>query len=239
MELVHEGNAEGWQHEEKKKVTQNKVGREVTQFGDLTQELTARLRDGVPTHAVPFSSPPGDVGLIVLELTSQCQANYQLVDEPLNGNHGNHAENTTRPGPSLKEEHNLENGKQDDDSNSVGDGSENGTELLAAHAEERTHTTGHTEEGTRHTSVDTNRTECNDGNTQDRVRLVFIVCCLLNTGSGVDVKVRDNADTDQDQRDENFAVEDVGNARPWHVTSAFLRRNTEQLTLITGDTGTG
>ena len=175
----------------------------------------------------------------MLELTSQCQTNDQLVDESLNGNHGNHAENTTRPRPSLKEEHDLKDGKQDDNSDGVSNGSEDGTKLLAAHAEEGTHTAGHTKERTRDTGVNADGTESHNGNSQNSVRLIFIRRCLLDTGSGVDLEVWDNGDTDQDQRDEYFAVEDVRNARPWHITGAFLRRNTEQLTLVTGDTGTG
>ena len=101
MKLVHVGNAKGRQHDEQDQMTQNEVGSEVTQFSDLTEEFTTGLRNGMPTHAVPFTGPPGNVGLVVLEFTSQGQRNNKLVDEPLNGCHGYHAENTTGPRPSL------------------------------------------------------------------------------------------------------------------------------------------
>lgn len=121
VELVGVGNGQSRQHKEKNDVTQDEIGSEVTQLGNLAQEFTARLGEGVPTHVVPFTSPPSDVGLIVLELTGKGERNNQLVDEALDGHGGDHARDSSRPAEGLQDEQNLEEDKQNDDSNSVGD----------------------------------------------------------------------------------------------------------------------
>lgn len=206
VELIHVRNAQGRQHDKQNEVTQDKVRREITQFGNLAKELTARLGHGVPSHAVPFSSPPSDVGLIMLELTSQGQGDDELVDEPLDGSHGDHTKNTPGPRPALEEKHDLENGKQDDHGNGMCDGSKDSTELLTAHTEDGSHTAGHTEERASDTCVDSDRSKSDDCNSQNGIELVAVVGWLLDTGSRVDVEVRDDGDTDQDQRGKNLTV---------------------------------
>ena len=50
MELVDVRNAERRQHDEEQDVAKDKVGREKAHLGDLTQELTARLGQSVPSE---------------------------------------------------------------------------------------------------------------------------------------------------------------------------------------------
>jgi len=73
VELVGVGDQQQREHEEEKDVSKDEVGSEHAQFTDLAKELTTRLRNGVPAHGVPLSSPPRDVGGVRLELTSESQ----------------------------------------------------------------------------------------------------------------------------------------------------------------------
>ena len=91
MELVHVRNAQGRQHDKQDEVTEDKVRREVTQFGNLAKELTARLGHGVPPHTVPFSSPPSNVGRVMFELTCQGKSDDELVEPALDSDDSNHA----------------------------------------------------------------------------------------------------------------------------------------------------
>lgn len=61
VELVDIRNTEGRKHEEKKYMSQDEVASEITELGNLAEELTAGLRERVPTHVVPLTGPPSDV----------------------------------------------------------------------------------------------------------------------------------------------------------------------------------
>lgn len=127
-------------------MSEQEIAREIAKLRDLTQELTTRLRQRVPAHGVPFTSPPRDIRRVRLELTGERERNDELVHEALDGKHGDHAQDGLCETPRLEEEHDLEEGDEHDDSNGVSDGREDGAEFLAAHAEKRTHATRHTEE---------------------------------------------------------------------------------------------
>lgn len=94
----------------------NKTYGEETKFGDFTDEFTSRLKDGSEsTHSVPLTSPEGNVGSIVLILTSECQADEKLIEPTLN------VYNSKHTGESLGEtetreivEDDVENEKHDD-----------------------------------------------------------------------------------------------------------------------------
>ena len=89
-------------------MSQNEVGSEEPKLGDLAKELTARLGESVPPHGVPFTSPPGDVGGIALELASESQRDDELEEEALNGDHGDHAGQSPRENEALEEHQNNE-----------------------------------------------------------------------------------------------------------------------------------
>lgn len=72
-------------------MSQDEVGSEHAKLTDLAEELTTRLRHSMPAHGVPFAGPPGNVGSVSLELSSQCKRNDELEDESLDGNDGDHA----------------------------------------------------------------------------------------------------------------------------------------------------
>jgi len=92
VKLVEVRNDKRREHDEEKNVTKEEITREETKLGNLAKEFTARLRHRVPTHVVPFTSPPGDVCSICLELTSECKRYNKLIDEALNSQSSNHAE---------------------------------------------------------------------------------------------------------------------------------------------------
>lgn len=134
MELVNVWDAEGRKHQEENYMAQNKVGSKVAKFSNLTEELATRLRHRVPTHVVPLSCPPSDIGLVMLEFSGQCERDDQFVDKSLNGSHGNHSKNTARPIEGFQKEHDLEDREKHYYSNTMGDSSEHGSEFFAAHA---------------------------------------------------------------------------------------------------------
>lgn len=156
MELVNVRNEEGWQHEEQDEVAEDEVSSEEAHFGDLAQEFTSWLRERVPTERVPFASPPCYVGGVRAEFSGERKGNDELVDEALNGDNGNHAQQSLDKAKALQENHDFPEDEEHDDCNSVGNGGQHSTELLAAHAEDWTHTTCHAEEANSNTSVDTN-----------------------------------------------------------------------------------
>ena len=47
MEFVDIGYAKGWKHEEKNDVTEDEIGGEHAQLGDLAHKFSAGLRHGV------------------------------------------------------------------------------------------------------------------------------------------------------------------------------------------------
>lgn len=91
MEGVDIGDGKGREHGEQENVAKEEVIGEITEFGDLAQEFTSGLRKRVPTHVIPFSGPPSNIGLIVLEFTSQCERNDHLVDESLESHGSDHS----------------------------------------------------------------------------------------------------------------------------------------------------
>ena len=115
MEGVDVRDQERGKHEEQQQVTQAEVRREVSQLSDLTQELTARLREAHPSHAVPFTGPPSNVGRVGSELTSEGQSNDKLVDETLDGDHSNHTRKSLGEVPAFQEVHDLEEDDEGDD----------------------------------------------------------------------------------------------------------------------------
>lgn len=223
VESVNVRNQEWWCHDEKQNVTQTEVRCEVTELGNLAKEFTAGLCHRVPTHVVPFTGPPGNVGAVSPELTSQSESNDELVDETLDGHRGNHAGKTSGEIPALEEPHDLEKNDEHDDCNSVGNTSQHGTELLAAHAEERTHAACETEEHAGNTGVDTNGNERDDCDADEGVRKfhslrdVFVLL-FGDTGLGVDVQVWDKRDSDQEEGSNDLSKEDVAKAGTGGVT---------------------
>jgi len=112
---------------------------------------------------------------------------------------------------------------------------EHGTELLAAQAEDGTHAACHTKEHTSNTRVDTNRSEGDDGNSDDGIRGILGI--VTEHRSRVDVQVRNQGRTDHDQGRDDLAEEDVGDASARHISRALLRRNTQKLFLVSSDSG--
>jgi len=146
MELVRIRNQQDWKHEEEKDMSQNEVGGEHSQLSNLAEEFTTRLADSVPSHGVPFTSPPSDIGGIGLEFSSKGERDDELEDESLNSDHSNHTGQSPREAEALEEHEDHEEDKEDNDGDGVSNSSQNGTEFLAAHAEERSSTASEREE---------------------------------------------------------------------------------------------
>ena len=75
MEFVDVRYAKRGQHKEEKDMPENEIRSEHSELGDLADKFTSWLRDRVPSHGVPFSSPPRNVARILLELTCETQSN--------------------------------------------------------------------------------------------------------------------------------------------------------------------
>ena len=244
MEGVDVRDQERGKHEEQQQVTQAEVRREVSQLSDLTQELTARLREAHPSHAVPFTGPPSNVGRVGSELTSEGQSNDKLVDETLDRERGDHANKHLGEAPSLKEKHDLPHDDKDNNGDGVSDSGQYSTEFLAAHAENRSHTASHHEEDSRNTGVDTDRSECNDGNTDKGIGGCQISArCIRvdgtsSSGSRVDVKVRNEGHSNEEKGTDNLSEEDVTEAGTRCISRQFGGRLTKHLLLKSGDAGT-
>lgn len=139
----------------------------------------------MPTHRVPFTSPPCDVGGVGLEFSGQAKGNDQLEDKALESNGRNHSKKCLCKNPTLEEEHDLPEGKQHDDRDSMSNSSENGSELFAAHTQDRAHTTSHGEEDRESTGIDGDRGKCNDCHTDQRICWLLEIRAL-NTCLSVD-----------------------------------------------------
>ena len=208
-------------------MTQGKVGREVPKLGDLAQELTARLRHSVPPECIPLATPPGDVGCVCSELTSQRQADDELVDESLDGHSRYHSEQCLRETPAFQEEHDFEEDQEHDDSDCMSNSGKDGSELLTAHAEKWSHTTSHSEETDGDTSVDCDRSESNNAYSKQRIRRLEsvggsgLVVGPSDTGTCVDVKVRDQCDSNGDERTDDLGDDHVRKACTRSVTRQF------------------
>jgi hypothetical protein len=192
-------------------MAQDEVTSKEAELSDLAEELSGGLRQCAPAHRVPLARPESNVGLVGLHLPGKSKSDDELQEESLDGNDRNHA--AERPGEveALEGIHDLEEYQHHDNCKGVRDGSEDATELLAAHAEEGTHTTSHREEHRADTRVDSDRTECNDGDPNERCRRRGRVVILfqnttrvVDSGLSIDEEVRDQGDGNQQQRGDDF-----------------------------------
>jgi hypothetical protein len=73
MGLVDERYKDRWGQYKQEEMSKEEVGRPERQLDNLDDEFTGRLGHDVSTEptTVPFPSPPGAVGLIVLELSGE------------------------------------------------------------------------------------------------------------------------------------------------------------------------
>ena len=169
VKLVNVWDEESWNHEEEQQMSQAEISGKVTKLGNLAEEFTTWLRHTVPSHRVPFTGPPSDVGSVSAELTSESESDDELVDETLDGHNSNHTQKSLGEVPSFQEEHDLKDNDEHEYGDTVGNGGEDSTKLLAAHAEKWSHTTGHGEEHDSDTSVDTDWSKGHNGNTDESV----------------------------------------------------------------------
>jgi hypothetical protein len=122
-------------HEEKQDVAEDEVGSEHAQLSDLAEEFTTRLRNRVPSHCIPFSGPPGNVGGISLELTSEGKSDDELEEESLDGDNSDHTRQRPREAEAFKEHEDNKEDEEYKDGNGMSDSGEYSSKLLAAHAE--------------------------------------------------------------------------------------------------------
>lgn len=134
VELVDVGDQNDREHDEEKEVTEEEIRGEHAQLSNLAKELTSRLGQCVPTHSVPFTSPPSDVRGVGLEFTSEGQSDDELEEEALDSDDGDHTRQGLGEAPSFQEHHDFEECEEHDDGDGVGNSGQNSTELLAAHA---------------------------------------------------------------------------------------------------------
>lgn len=241
MTLVNVWNTQGRKHENQDDMAEDEVSSKHAEFSDLAEEFTARLRQRMPTHAVPFTSPPGNVSIILSEFSCQGKANDEFEDKSLDGSDSNHSSKCTAEREALKEKHDFKEDEEADNSESVGNGSEDGTKFLAAHAENGAHTTGHAEHTKTDTCVECDRAKSNKTNTDKGVgwlNLMIGIVFLSNTSLSVDEEVRNESYSNKHQWADNFTEEDVGELGSWDVTGELLRWGTKDLALVTSDSCT-
>lgn len=224
-------------------MAEDEVGREEAHLGDLAKEFTTRLGQSVPSKRVPLASPPCYVGGIGAEFSGQSQGDNELVDEALNGDNSNHARKSLGEVPALQEVHDLEEDDEGNNGDGVCNGGENGTEFLAAHAEQGTHATSHAEEHDGNASVDRDGTESHNNQADDRVGrgdvdIVHVGVGLKNTGTSVHEQVWQNGHGNPDKRANDFSEEDVGELGTRSVARELGRRVAESLALETSKTST-
>lgn len=245
VETVGEWDDEDWELEEEDEVAQDAVGGEETHLRRLAEKLTCRLGHSVETESVPFTGPESDVTSIGFELSSQREGDEQLVDESLDGGDGNQSEHGTGKAETLEEPKYLKEDNQHESGDSVGYAGENGTEFLAAHCEDWTHATSHGEENSADSEIDNDRTDRNDGNTDEGTGRNggsggwAVTAGFGDTGLGVDEKVWDQSNDDETQRTDDLVPDDVGNLRSWDVPGELFGWVAEVLSLVTCDSGTG
>jgi len=85
---------DGRREHEQQNVSQQDITTPETHLDDLDDEFTSGLRHDMvaETTAGPFTSPPGQVGLVVLELSGEEHGNENLVDGALDGDDGDQSE---------------------------------------------------------------------------------------------------------------------------------------------------
>lgn len=81
------------------------VGTPQRHFHDFHNELSSRLGDGRVSEApsVPFTCPPGTIGLIVLVFSGKENGDQNLVDRTLDGDDSNQTQDGVGGIPKLEE----------------------------------------------------------------------------------------------------------------------------------------
>ena len=245
MRGVDIGDQDDGCHEEQEHMTKDEVRSEEAHLGHLTKQLTAGLGHRVQTQSVPFPGPEGDVASISLELSSECKVDNELVEPSLDGDDGDHAQKRLREAESLEEKHNLEEGKEHDDSHGVGNGGKDRPKLLATHTEQRAHTTSHPEEHGTDTEVHSHWGKGDHANTNNRSswqqvlvsHLLVAVVFLSQSSLRVDEQVRNQGDENQNERSDNLVEDGVAELGTRDIAGELLGRVSQSLTLVTGDTG--
>lgn len=86
-------------------MAEQEVVRPERHLHNLDDELASRLghRGRAETAAVPLTSPPCAVRLVVLELTSEEDGDQELLNGALNGHDGDDTQDRMRDVPELEE----------------------------------------------------------------------------------------------------------------------------------------
>ena len=232
VELVDVWDGEDWKHEEEQEVPQDEICRKHAEFRDLAEILSAWLRKRAPAHRIPFASPPSDVCRIRSELTSQSQGDDQFEDKSLQSNDSNHAQQSSCEYPSFQKEHDFKEGKQHDHSHTMCNSCEDRPKFLATHTEDRTHTAGHTEKACQDARINSDGSECNCGNTDERASGLG----APDPSLCIDEEVWDKGHGNQQQRTQNLGNKDVGKMSSRHITRQLRRRLSKLLLLVPDDT---
>lgn len=105
MQAIHIRDKQREREHEQQEVPNQKVGTPKGQLDNLDHELAGRLAHRVCTEttAVPLTSPPCAVRLVVLELARKEDCNKNLVDGALDENDGDKPEHSVRGIPELEE----------------------------------------------------------------------------------------------------------------------------------------
>ena len=90
VQAVEVRDEDGGSKHEQQDMAEDEIRAPKRQLDDLDDEFTRRLRHGVRAKAtaIPATSPPSPVRLVVLELTTEEDGNEDLVDGALNGDDG-------------------------------------------------------------------------------------------------------------------------------------------------------
>lgn len=236
MKFVDVWNAKRWKHDKHDDVAQDEVGSEEPELSNLAKVFSSRLGHRVPSHRVPFARPPSNVRRILFEFSGQAESDDQLEHKALESHDCNHTKKCFGKDPALKEEHHFPKSEEHNDSHTVSNGSEDGTKLFAAHAQDGSHTAGHGEETGKNAGVDSNRSEGDNSNPDERVCRRFHIggnACL-----GIDEEVRDQGQADKDKGPYNFTEEDTGKVCTWNIARKLLRGRTKRLAFETSKSST-
>jgi hypothetical protein len=139
VEPVEEGDEHREGEEKEEQVAGDEVRGVQAHLDRLDNEFTSGLAERVRAEATvePDTSPPGAVGLVVLELARQEDGDEDLEDAALHGDNGDDAEHGARRVPALEVPEEFEEGNHADDSTQVGNGRHGGTELGGARVDAR------------------------------------------------------------------------------------------------------
>lgn len=160
----------------------------------------------------------------MLEFSGESKADDDLEKPPLEGDYCNHSKESFGKVEAFEEVHDLEEGKQHDDSDSVADSSEDRSKLLATHAEQRTSTARHGEKPTKDTGIDGDRSESNNAKTNQRVswRILLIRLSILCRSLRVDEEVWDSGSEDEAKGTDNLIPDNVGDPCTRNVARKLL-----------------